>query len=176
MKKSVELLNQRKQFNNDRKVWKIEEIEEKMLNLEMELKTLIHQAAEKMEITANTEDLVMKGLQKDLRKILNDATLSNFNRYLFIRDATKEMKENHLELIEKEVRDTIPCFICPKLKFDIEINSSFQYDVFLKLKNWNEGKSEDNSLNHMTGILQLLNNQVVLLKAAEEMGKSTLSK
>ena len=172
------LMKKRNDYLQDRRLWKKEEIEETKNQLEIQLKNLIHRVVEKLDIPTNVEALVMKGLNLDLQKIINDKTLPNFNKQLFIKDATKELKENHLDILEKEFQGPLKHFVSPKLELVLSKNALLLYDEIFKIK-WEEDQLfEDNSIKdcQLNDFLKLNNKEFFLMKASNEMGKSALSK
>ena len=118
------LMNQREKFIHDRKYWKQEEIEEVKKNLQINLKKLIHQAAQKAGIDSTVEEKIIKGLLLNLKKINREKSLPNFNKQLLIEEAIEEIKENHLNKLEKEFNGPLKHFISPRITYYTSKSSS----------------------------------------------------
>ena len=100
------LMNERNELLQDRKKWMNEMIEETKLKLEKDLKKLIHQTAERMGIDSAWKEIILEGLNLDLRNIYQDKSLPSFNKQLFISDVRKELEEKYLKKLKNEFEES----------------------------------------------------------------------
>ena len=171
------LVKKRNDCLEDRRLVKDAEIEETKTKLENILKYLIHLIAEKLDIPINVKAYVTIGFYLDLINIIEDETLPNFNKELFIKDATRELKENHLYTLEKEFHGPLKHFVSSQLEVEYS-NTMLLFDVIFKIK-WNEDPYfRDDYIRGCQLDNFLCSNKecFFLIKGENETGKSTMSK
>ena len=165
-----------------RKILKSEEIEEIKWNLEKDLKDLMHQTAKLMNIQVKSEEQVIEGLILDLQNITEQEHHLDFNKYLFIQDVKKELREKYLEELEP-----LKSFVSPGLEGE-QFEDSYKIQEFMK--SGEIRKRKDNFLNEEEDILQIKDHKPIKLrnffnlisqegfkiKADTGVGKTTLTK
>ena len=168
------LMKQREKYLHDKKLWSKEEIEEAKKNLQTNLKKLIHQAAQKAGIDSTVEEKIIKGLLLNLKKINREKSLPNFNKQLLIEEAVEEIKENHLNKLEKEFNGPLKHFISPRITYYTSKEPLYR-DIY-KIDGLST-KEENLATNYLEDSLDLQNHfgsqEYITMKGH---GDSTLSK